>query len=79
MNIFLISYSNNYECPIKYNPADYYIEILALKSNNRNNYLNIQVNVLFASANVLFQFTILLIFKRHYAILMRKASITKKR
>lgn len=39
----MLIYSNNYECPIKYNPADYYIEILALKSNNKNNYANIQV------------------------------------
>ena len=36
--------SIKYECPPKYNPADYFIEILAWKLNGKNNSANIQVN-----------------------------------
>nr|UOU03358.1 ATP-binding cassette subfamily G-like 7 [Brachionus rubens] len=34
--------SISYECPLKYNPADYYIEILAVKRNNISNVDNLQ-------------------------------------
>ena len=33
----------NYECPLKYNPSDYFIEVLATKHKNENNMQKIRV------------------------------------
>ena len=35
--------SINFQCPLKYNPADYFIEILAYKMNGKDNNQNIKV------------------------------------
>lgn len=34
----------SYECPLKYNPADYYIELLAPKVNKKSNLERIKVS-----------------------------------
>lgn len=43
--------SINYQCPSKYNPADYFIEVLALKVNGKSNLGNINVKYLIKTVN----------------------------
>ena len=44
--VILLNYNTNsmsFECPLKYNPADYYIEVLASKVNKKSNLEKIKV------------------------------------
>ena len=62
--------SINYECPPKYNPADYFIEILAWKLNGKNNRANIQASKTIIE-NLFTNLQSSVITTRQYAILMR--------